>query len=105
MNDTFTDKEIAAQAATFRKWINHLDARKELQNIELMLLADFCRNCLSKWYQAEAQERDLDMSDEQAREFIYKMPYSQWKKDFHLPATNEQMSAFNAKQALKKNKQ
>ena len=105
MNDTYTDKEIAAQAATFRKLINHLDARKEVQNIELMLLADFCRNCLSKWYLAEAQELELDMSDEQAREFVYKMPYSQWKKDFQLPATNEQMSAFNAKQALKKNKQ
>jgi hypothetical protein len=105
MNNTFSDKEIAAQAATFRKLINHLDAHKEVQNIELMLLADFCRNCLSKWYLAEAQERDLDISDEQAREFVYKMPYSQWKKDFQLPATDEQMAAFNAKQVAKKNKQ
>lgn len=103
MNDTFSNQEVEAQAAVFRKLINHLDAHKEVQNIELMLLADFCRNCLSKWYLAEAQARDLDINDEQAREFVYKMPYSQWKADFQLPATEEQMAAFNAKQAAKKN--
>ena len=86
------------EAAVFRRLIDHLDNHKEAQNIDLMILADFCRNCLAKWYRAEAGERGVNISDEDARELIYKMPYSEWKKNHQKPATEEQMAAFNAKQ-------
>ncbi|CAA0121865.1 Uncharacterised protein [BD1-7 clade bacterium] len=85
------------EAAVFRRLIDHLDAHKEVQNIELMILADFCRNCLSKWYKAAAEEQGLEVSDEDARELIYKMPYSEWKAHFQKPASAEQMAAFEAK--------
>lgn len=94
-------KQTELEAATFRRLLNHLDNNKQVQNIELMLVADFCRNCLSKWYLDEAQKMDIDLSDEQAREHIYKMPYSNWKANHQLPATDEQMLAFNAKKAAK----
>ena len=97
MNNAQTELE----AATFRRLLNHLDNNKQVQNIELMLVADFCRNCLSKWYLEEAQERGLEVTDEQAREHVYKMPYSEWKSKHQLPATEEQMAAFNAKKAAK----
>lgn len=96
-----SDERTELEAATFRRLLKHLDNNKQVQNIELMLLADFCRNCLSKWYLQEAQERKLDMSDDQAREHIYKMPYAEWKSKHQLPATAEQMLAFNAKKANK----
>lgn len=105
MEKSFSNLELEAQAAVFRKLIDHLDQRKDVQNIELMLLADFCRNCLSKWYLTESQARGIEISDEHAREFVYKMPYSKWKSEFQLPATEAQMAAFNEKQAAKKNKQ
>ena len=91
------------EAATFRRLLNHLDNNKQVQNIELMLVADFCRNCLSKWYLEEAEKQNVDMTDAQAREHIYKMPYSEWKSEHQLPATDEQMAAFNAKKATKQN--
>ena len=90
------------EAAAFRRLLEHLDNNKQVQNIELMLLADFCRNCLSKWYLAAAEERNLSLTDEEAREAIYKMPYSEWKKNHQLPATEEQLAALNAKSAAKK---
>lgn len=89
------------EAAAFRRLIEHLDNNKQVQNIELMLLADFCRNCLSKWYLAAAQERDVPLSDDEAREAIYKMSYSEWKDKHQLPATDEQLVAFKAKSAAK----
>ena len=64
------------EAAAFRKLLEHLDSRKDVQNIELMILAGFCRNCLSKWYKAAADESGIDMDMEDARESIYGMPYS-----------------------------
>ncbi len=67
------------EAAAFRKLLSHLDGRKDVQNIDLMNLAGFCRNCLSNWYAAEANERGLDIDKEQAREIVYGMPYSEWK--------------------------
>jgi hypothetical protein len=82
------------EAAAFRRLLAHLDANKQVQNIDLMITADFCRNCLSKWYLQEAQARNIDMNDAQAREYIYKMPYSQWKENHQLPATPEQLAAF-----------
>lgn len=67
------------EAAAFRRLVSHLREHTEVQNIDLMNLADFCRNCLSKWYLAAAEERKIDMNYEQAKEIIYGMPYSEWK--------------------------
>jgi len=70
---------IELEAAAFRAMVNHLREHKEVQNIDLMNLAGFCRNCLSKWYLAAAKERGIDMEYEESREIIYGMPYSEWK--------------------------
>lgn len=86
------------EAAVFRKLLQHLDEHKEVQNIDLMILADFCRNCLAKWTVTEAKDRGVDIDYEQAREYIYGMPYSEWKSKHQLKATPEQLAAFNAKQ-------
>jgi uncharacterized protein len=67
------------EAAVFRKLVRHFRERSDVQNIDLMNLAGFCRNCLSKWYRAEALERGTELSDESARELIYGMPYAEWK--------------------------
>lgn len=93
MSDTKTEIE----AATFRRFLAHLDNNKEVQNIELMNLANFCRNCLAKWYSAEAAERGEQIDYDQAREAIYGMPYSEWKEKHQLEATPEQMEQFNAR--------
>ena len=81
------------EAATFRRLLQHLDNHKEIQNIDLMILANFCRNCLSKWYMAAAEEKGLTIDYEQAREIIYGMPYSEWKDKYQLPASKEQLQA------------
>lgn len=81
------------EAATFRRLLQHLDNHKEIQNIDLMILANFCRNCLSKWYMAAAEEQGETLDYEQAREIIYGMPYSEWKEKHQLPATEEQLQA------------
>lgn len=73
------DAQTEIEAAAFRKLVRHLREHTEVQNIDLMNLASFCRNCLSKWYRAEASERGFDLSDPQAREIIYGMPYEDWK--------------------------
>ncbi|UTW45593.1 DUF1244 domain-containing protein [bacterium SCSIO 12696] len=85
------------EAATFRRLLKHLDNHKEVQNIDLMILADFCRNCLAKWYAAEAEQRGESVDYEQARERIYGMPYSEWKANHQTPATPEQMAALEAR--------
>jgi hypothetical protein len=90
-------EQDALDAATFRRLLAHLDAHKDVQNIDLMILADFCRNCLGKWYKAAADARGQDISDETARERIYGMAYADWKRDFQAPATPEQMAAFTAR--------
>lgn len=87
-------------AAAFRRLLSHLDNRKDVQNIDLMILADFCRNCLGKWYKAAADEQGIEMSAEEARERVYGMPYSEWKEKHQLPATAEQMAAFEARKLL-----
>lgn len=87
-----TQTEI--EAASFRRLLKHFDDNKDVQNIDLMILADFCRNCLAKWYMAEAQERGEDVDYDQAREAVYGMPYSEWKDNHQLPATDEQLAAF-----------
>ncbi|MEE1672564.1 DUF1244 domain-containing protein [Agarivorans aestuarii] len=95
------DKQQAIEAATFRRLLEHLDQHKEVQNIELMNLADFCRNCLAKWMMAAAEEQGESLNYDEAREKVYGMPYSEWKEHHQLPATDEQMATFNAKQAAK----
>lgn len=82
------------EAAVFRRLIEHLDAHKEVQNIDLMNLASFCRNCLSKWYMAAAEERGEAIDYEQAREIVYGMPYEQWKARFQKEATPDQLNQF-----------
>jgi len=87
----------ALDAAAFRRLIAHLDDRKDVQNIDLMILADFCRNCLSKWYRAAGEDRGLDISDAEARERVYGMAYEDWKAKFQTPASAEQKAAFEAR--------
>lgn len=86
--------ELEIQAATFRRLVEHLDERKDVQNIDLMNLAGFCRNCLSKWYAAAAQERGVEVDYEQAREVVYKEPYSEWKAKYQREASSEQLAEF-----------
>ncbi len=93
------DMQDRLDAAAFRRLLQHLDDHKDVQNIDLMILAGFCRNCLSKWYKAAADEAGLDMDDAQARTRIYGMPYEQWKQENQKPATPEQKAAFSARQA------
>lgn len=94
-----SNKQTEIEAAVFRKLLEHLDNHKEVQNIDLMNLADFCRNCLSKWYSASASDVGEEIDYEQAREIVYKMPYSQWKEKHQTEATPEQL----AKMAERKN--
>ncbi len=88
---------LALEAETFRRLIQHLDENKDVQNIDLMNLAGFCRNCLSKWYKAAAENKGIDLDYEEAREIIYGMPYAEWKQNFQQEATAEQQAAFKAK--------
>lgn len=74
------NRETEIEAAAFRRLLKHLDEHKEVQNIDLMNLAGFCRNCLSKWYRAEAETRGVELDYEQARERVYGMPYAEWKQ-------------------------
>ena len=82
------------EAAAFRTLVEHFRAHPEVQNIDLMNLAGFCRNCLSKWYRAAAEERGIDLSYEQAREIVYGMTYAEWKARHQIEATPEQQAAF-----------
>ena len=86
-----TDK---IEAAVFRRLLEHLDSRKDAQNIDLMNLAGFCRNCLSKWYMAAAEEQGVSIDYDAARERIYGMPYGEWKDKYQKEATPEQLAAF-----------
>ena len=82
------------EAAAFRRLVQHLRTRADVQNIELMNLAGFCRNCLSKWYKAAADDLGVEVSQEQAREEIYGMPYAEWKAKYQKEASAEQQAAF-----------
>ena len=84
---------LEIEAATFRKLLNHLDEHKDVQNIDLMNLASFCRNCLSKWYKAAADEDGLDIDLETARQRVYGMSYDEWKSNYQTEATPEQVAA------------
>jgi len=83
------DKELLAEVA--EKLISHLQERKDVQNIDLMNLSGFCRNCLSKWYVSAAQKRNIDINYDEARELVYGMPYDKWKTKFQTEATKEQL--------------
>ncbi|MBB4121519.1 DUF1244 domain-containing protein [Martelella radicis] len=82
------------EAATFRRLVSHLKERSDVQNIDLMNLAGFCRNCLSNWYQEAAENKDIALSKEEAREIIYGMPYEEWKALHQREASAEQKAAF-----------
>lgn len=97
MDDT-TRTEI--EAAAFRGLIEHLRRRTDVQNIDLMNLAGFCRNCLAKWYQAAARDRGVELSYDAAREAIYGMPYADWKASHQTDATPEQRARFEASAGL-----
>jgi hypothetical protein len=84
------------EAAVFRRLLQHLDAHKDAQNIDLMNLAGFCRNCLAKWYVAAAAERGTTLSYDDARERVYGMPYAQWKALYQKEASAEQLSTFKS---------
>ncbi len=84
------------EAAAFRRLLAHLDSRKDVQNIQLMNLAGFCRNCLSKWLVAEGDSRELNLSYDDAREWVYGMPYEVWKAEHQRPATPEELAKFQA---------
>ena len=84
------------EAAAFRRLVAHLRERTDVQNIDLMNLSGFCRNCLSKWYAAAAEEKGLEIGYDQAREIVYGMPYADWKAKYQTEATAEQKAAFEA---------
>ena len=92
--DELTRTEI--EAAVLRRLVEHLRERTDVQNIDLMNLAGFCRNCLSKWYRAAAEERGLEIDYDTAREIIYGMPYAEWKDRYQREASSEQQAAFAA---------
>ena len=96
MDSTTND---ALDAAVFRRLLEHFDSRKDVQNIDLMILAGFCRNCLSKWYVEVAREKGLEIDLDAARERVYGMPYAEWKEKYQQKATPEQLAAFEAQQA------
>ena len=95
--------QLEIEAATFRRIIKHMQKRTDAQNIDLMGLAGFCRNCFSKWYAAEAAEKGIDIGKMDAREIIYGMPYDEWTEKYQTPATEEQMRLMD--ESLKKNKE
>ena len=79
-----TETKTEIEAAVFRKILSHLDSRKDVQNIDIMNLAGFCRNCLAKWYSAEAKERGEDVSVDAAKELVYGMTYQEWKDKYQI---------------------
>ena len=89
--------QIEIEAAAFRRLVQHFRDNTDVQNIDLMNLASFCRNCLSKWYRSAAEERGVEIDYEQAREIVYGMPYSEWKNKFQTEANQEQKDAYAAR--------
>ncbi|WP_371396652.1 DUF1244 domain-containing protein [Fretibacter rubidus] len=92
-------EQDALDAATFRRLLAHLDDNKDVQNIDLIITGNFCRNCLSKWYKSSADDAGIAVSDDAARERIYGMPYGEWKDNHQPPATEAQLAAFKARTA------
>ena len=96
--DAATTTEL--EAAAFRALVAHLRSRSDVQNIDMMNLAGFCRNCLSRWYREAAEARGIALADPDAREIVYGMPYKQWQAEHQVQATPEQMSAFAASSSV-----
>ena len=94
MAELTPEQQDKLDAAAFRRLLSHLDNRKDVQNIDLMILADFCRNCLGDWYREAAEAEGIDMSKDAARERVYGMPYAQWKEQYQTEASAEQRAAF-----------
>jgi len=90
-------QKIEIYADILERLIKHLQERKDVQNIDLMNLSGFCRNCLSKWYVSAAEKKNLTIDYEEAREIIYGMPYSEWKKKYQTEATKEQIKKWKGK--------
>lgn len=88
-------QRLELEAATFRRLLEHLQKRSDVQNIDLMNLAGFCRNCLGKWYKAAADEQGIELTAEAARDGIYGMPYAQWKAQHQKEASAEQLAQFD----------
>ncbi len=88
--------QLEIEAAAWRKMLGHFQKRTDVQNIDLMNMAGFCRNCLAKWYIAEAEEKGESVTYDQAREVVYGMPYDEYKDKYQEKASEEQMAAFNA---------
>ncbi len=86
--------QLEVEAAVFRRLVNHLRERSDVQNIDLMNLSGFCRNCLSKWYRAAAEERGATLDYEQAREVVYGMTYAEWKARYQASASAEKLAQF-----------
>ncbi|MET0230916.1 MAG: DUF1244 domain-containing protein [Rhodanobacteraceae bacterium] len=89
-----TDSATELEAAVFRRLLAHLDARRDAQNIDLMIAAGFCRNCLADWYREAAAERGIEVGKDEARERVYGEPFAAWKAKHQQPATPEQLAAF-----------
>ena len=94
MSELSDSQQTEIEAAVFRRLVAHLDEHKDVQNIDLMNLAGFCRNCLSKWYRAAAEEAGIGIDYEDARERVYGMPYDEWKSRYQTDASPEQLAAF-----------
>lgn len=97
MTDISPELQDRLDAAAFRRLVSHLRSRPDVQNIDLMILADFCRNCLGDWWKEAAEAEGVSMTKDEARERVYGMAYSEWKEKFQKPATPEQMAAFEGR--------
>ena len=97
MNDNNKNLTMEIESDVFQALIKHLQNKTEVQNIDLMNLADFCRNCLSKWYVAAAKDKGIEVSYDEAREIVYGMPYNEWKSLYQKEVTKEQLEKFNSR--------
>ena len=97
MNDNNKNLTMEIESDVFQALIKHLQNKTEVQNIDLMNLADFCRNCLSKWYVTAAKDKGIEVTYDEAREIVYGMPYNEWKSLYQKEATKEQLEKFNSR--------
>ncbi|KQZ49821.1 hypothetical protein ASD54_12905 [Rhizobium sp. Root149] len=96
MSELTQEQQTELEAAAFRRLVSHLRNRTDVQNIDLMNLAGFCRNCLSNWYREAAEEAGLPVSKDQSREMVYGMPYEEWKARYQAEASDAQKAAFES---------
>ena len=94
-NDINAQTQLELEAAAFRRLRNHLRERTDVQNIDLMNLSGFCRNCLSRWYMEEANEKGIGLDKDTAREIVYGMPYNKWRDKYQIEASSEQNAKFD----------